>query len=100
MGTVHSIYWNDGVQDSDAVPAMVLLEIPNYTGIACINIGDSYVVPILPKTVQWEKKGRSCQRRQFPINMAFAMTVHKSQGLNLDRVVVNLTAEDFTSSLT
>src|SRR5690242_1810843 len=36
-------------------------------------------------------QNKTFRRRQFPIRLAFAMTIHKAQGQTLDRVVVDLT---------
>jgi hypothetical protein len=40
--------------------------------------------------------GMRVRRRQFPIRLAFASTVHKSQGRTLSRVVVDLRSNFFT----
>ncbi|QSS66645.1 hypothetical protein I7I51_02834 [Histoplasma capsulatum] len=39
-------------------------------------------------------------RTQFSITIAYAITVHKSQSLSLDKAVLNITKKDFTSGLT
>lgn len=46
------------------------------------------------ETVVWEQKGTNedvfASRRQIPLALAYALTVHKAQGLSLDRVHVHL----------
>ena len=49
---------------------------------------------------EWEGTRGSCSRRQFPITLAFALTVHKSQGLTLNRVVLDVKEKDKTAGLT
>ena len=36
----------------------------------------------------------------FPVTPAYAITIHKSQGLSLDRAVLDLSEKDFTPGLT
>ena len=36
----------------------------------------------------------------FPLVVAFAITIHKSQGLTLDKVVMDIADKDFTPGLT
>lgn len=57
-------------------------------------------MPIVPTLAQWEGKGgKSCSRRQLPLHLAYGVTIHKSQGLTLDRVVVHLGETEFSRGL-
>jgi ATP-dependent DNA helicase PIF1 len=50
----------------------------------------SKIILIFPETRQFEFKVVACTRTQFPLRLAYAITVHKSQGLTLSRVVLNI----------
>ncbi|KAG5957810.1 hypothetical protein E4U58_005641 [Claviceps cyperi] len=57
------------------------------------------VVPIFRQESRPIFKRRPCTRTQFPLTVAYAITVHKSQGTTLDRAVVDVSARDFTPGL-
>jgi ATP-dependent DNA helicase PIF1 len=48
------------------------------------------VIPIFPVTRQFEYISISCSQTQFPLRLVYAITVYKSQGFTLLRVVLNL----------
>ena len=49
---------------------------------------------------RWETKaGKALTCTQFPLMMAWGITIHKSQGLTLERVVVELGDKDFSRGL-
>lgn len=57
-------------------------------------------VPIFPKTVTWSNNGLNCSRTQFPLVVAHAITIHKSQGLTLPKVILDIGDNEFTCGLT
>ena len=100
MGTVYDMICEDGVEDPfPTMPAVILVAVDKYTGSANMAINDIHVVPILPAEAQWEVKHKVCQRKQFLLVLAFAITIHKSQSLTLARVVLDFEKKDVTSGL-
>ena len=56
-------------------------------------------MPMRGLTARFECNGVDCTRTQFPLRIAYAITVHKAQGLTLPRIVLNITGRDFALGL-
>ena len=75
----------------DDLPKCVIVDFPDYKGPSLFKAEEHRTyVPIVPFTAKFESAGKSCYRTQLPLKLSFAMTIHKSQGLTLDQVVVDL----------
>jgi ATP-dependent exoDNAse (exonuclease V) alpha subunit len=68
-----------------------------YTGPTFIN---SSAVLIFKASCEYIISSSTYQRLQFPLTVSYAITIYKSQGITVTKVVVKLGAKDFVLSLT
>ena len=57
-------------------------------------------VPISPLRRTWFSTTKPCSRLQIPLKLAWAVTIHKSQGLTLDKAVIDIGKKEFSTGLT
>ena len=95
MGTVAAICYSSG-QAPPSLPISVMVHFDSYTGPTYPD----GTVPITPVRRSWSTSGVQCSRLQLPLKLAWAVTIHKAQGLTLDKVVINVGKKEFSSGLT
>jgi ATP-dependent DNA helicase PIF1 len=88
MGSIHDLAWGHW-QDTCEMPSIILIKFDEYNGPGFPHC-DPGVIPIFPATRNFEYKGVACSRTQFPLRLAYAISVHKSQGMTLSKAVLNL----------
>ena len=94
MGTIQAIcYLTGGPPD---LPIVVMVRFDNYSG-PTLHDG---TIPITPLRRSWSSAGHQCSCLQLPLKLAWAVTIHKAQGLTLDTVVINVGKKEFSTGLT
>jgi len=59
------------------MPLILLVKFDKYTGLEFpqCRLG---IVPVFTTTCQFEYKGAVCSQTQFPLRLAYAITIYKS----------------------
>lgn len=106
LGQVEDVLWEPGAERSD-LPIAVLVSCGSYTGPTLWRTEPRRgypdglpVVPIVPFKATFDNGGKTMSRTQVPIRLAWAVTIHKSQGLTLDRAKIGLGKREFANGLT
>ena len=82
------------------LPSVINVAIPSYQGpTEWYTIEGIPIVPIIPSVARWESNGKKCSRKQFPLRLAYAVSIHKSQGMTLNKAVIELGQADFCRGL-
>ena len=78
------------------LPIVVTVRFDSYRGP---TLSDG-TVPITPLRRTWSASGGSCSCLQLPLKLAWAITIHKAQGITLNKVVIDVRNKEFSAGLT
>ena len=98
LGKVYSIVYSENNYPPH-LPIAVLVQFDNYKGPSFLSFLPN-VVPIPPSSSTSESLGLKFERTQFPLKLAWAITIHKSQGLTLDKIHIDLGQSEKSHGLT
>ena len=75
---------------------------PQYTGPSFFTdtTTEEKLVPICPIMRSWFQNKVEHQRTMIPLIPSYAITIHKSQGQTMDKIILNLGNREFATGLT
>ena len=97
-GTVVDIIYTTPHNPPD-LPVAVIVNFDNYIGPS-ISPEIPSLVAIAPVTVSAKNGNSFHERQQLPLKLAWALTIHKSQGLTLPKAWVNIGKSEQTLGIT
>ena len=99
--TIEDVVWKEGADIKKDLLQVLLVVVNQYDGPALFTSSNNRkVVPIFSTFYKWEGSKGTCLCHQFPIVLAFAFTIHKSQGLTLDQAVLDISRKEHIAGLT
>lgn len=93
-GIVYKLMYQEGHSPPN-LPIAVLVKFQHYTGPPFLP-NHPKCVPIVPITFEWESKSR----QQLPLQLRYAITIHKSQGQTLGKTVIDIGKSEVSSGAT
>ena len=99
VGTVVGIVYLSRETDRADIPT-VLVKFDGYKGDKSVLQDIDNVYPVSAITRTWYTKNTECHRTQLPLVPAYAISIHKSQGLTKETAVLDLGPTEHSGGLT
>ncbi len=96
MRTLKDIVWAKGKDPSKDHLFALLIKVNNYISLTFGKTRCMLIFEVIQEFIQKEK---NYSKIQFAICLSQAITIHKSQGFTLLKVIMNLNKKDFIISL-
>ena len=96
IGTVVAICYDEAGELPPNLPVAVTVRFDSYCGP---TLPDE-TVPIIPLRLTWLSTEKQCSRLQLPLKQVSAVTIHKCQGMTLNKSVIDVGKKEFSASLT
>lgn len=97
-GTVYQILFHEDHQPPD-LPIAILVDFDRYAGPAFIP-DRPQCVPIPPITFEWDGGAQRLSRQQLPLQLRYAITIHKCQGQTLPKAVIDIGKSELAAGCT
>ena len=78
---------------------MVICHFPSYIGPSYLE-DEPKCVPIVIQERHFNKNKQLCIRKMLPLKPGYAISIHSSQGMTLESVIVDLSPREFAAGLT
>ena len=78
------IIYINSTQPGNSLPDAVMVEFHNYTGPVFIPENPK-IVPIFPVERKIDCSCNGCRRKQIPLQLGWASTIHKCQGMTIGK---------------
>ena len=96
MDTIVAIYYDEAGESPPNLPVAVTVRFDLYCGP---TLPDG-MVPIIPLRRTWLSTEKQSSRLQLPLKLAWVLTIHKCQGMTLNKAVIDVGKKEFSAGLT